>query len=333
VAIRIEFLIDGGIRVEAPGVAPGLASARMLKGWMQVAADRHYPVVAEGDVNSSAAQSMLDDVRRDDVPVTVAPSEPTPWPNGWTSIQIAAASGLDEQVHDLIARGISMNAGRRDQSPYRLALQSGHVGAVAVLRDAGARIPPGSQPPAELPNAVVFRNYLPAFTRWFAIALTVGGLVLAVAIRHWAFLVVAAVGPAMILVGNAVIGRTRIAIDGPLLSVRHVARWQGPIDLRELAAVGLAVATSTRMASRWRFVQRTAGDRFGRLARDGFEPSLADELQQTPDLLVVTVYSGRGFLSPGFERHLAHYVVATPARLSTTAQSVLDGLGHAPPRV
>ncbi len=312
---------------------PGLASIRMVTGWLRVAAERHYSVVATGDVNSSAAQSILDDVRRDDVPITVTPSEPTPWPKGWTSIQIAAASGLDEQVHDLIERGVAVNTGRRDHSPYRLAMRSGHVGVAEVLHDAGARIPAGSQPPAELPNAVVFRNYLPAFTRRFAVALTVGGFVLAAAMRHWAFLLVAAAGPAMILIGNAVIGRTRIAIDGPLLSVRHVARWQGPIDLGELVAVGLAVATSTRMASRWRFVQPIAGERFGRLARDGFDAPLADELQQTPDIRVVTVYSGRGFLSPGFERHLARHVAGSSARLSTTAQSVLDGLGSAPPRV
>lgn len=323
--IRIEFLADGGIRVEAPGKAPGLASVGMLKGWMQVAAEHQYPVVATGTVNSPAAQSLLDEVRRADVPITVTPSEPTSWPKGWTSLQIAASSGLDEQVHDLVDRGADINAGRRDERPYRVAMRAGHVGVLTVLRDAGARIPPGSQPPPDLPQAVVFRNYLPTFTWWFAIALGALGIVLAVAVQHWAFLIVAAAGPAMVLVGDAVIGRTRIAIDGPRLSVRHVVRWQGPIDLRELVAVGFIDVVSRRMASRWRLVQTTAGDNFGRLARDGFDAPLADELQQTPELRVVTIYSGRGFLSPGLARHLARYVIDSPARLSPTARAALGG--------
>jgi hypothetical protein len=54
---------------------------------------------------------------------------------------------------------------------------------------------------------------------------------------------------------------------------------------------------------------------------------LLDELRARADLRVVTIYSGRGFLSPGLERHLERHVVGTPAHLSTSAQSVLDNLG------
>ena len=156
-----------------------------------------------------------------------------------------------------------------------------------------------------MPNAVVLRNYLPEFVRWVVIATAVVGIGLAVALQQWPFLIIAAVGPVAVVVGNLVIGRTRIAVDGRLLAVRQVVRWQGPIDVGDLVAIGYAPAVSRRMSGRWRFVQTDAGPPYGRTAYQGFDRSLADQLKQRDDLRVVTVYCGRGFLSPGFQRHLA----------------------------
>jgi hypothetical protein len=226
-----------------------------------------------------------------------------------------------------------MTSRRRDESPYRLAMRNGHIDTLVALRDAGAPRPPGSRPPAELPNAVVLRNYLPSFIWWLAVAVGALGLVLAVALQQWPFLIVAASGAAAILIGNVAIGMTRIAVDGPRVSVRQVRRWHGPFDLRELVALGFWKATSTRMSSRWWFVQTVAGPAFGRSAHGGFDAALLAELAERSDLRVVTIYSGRGFLSPGLERHVASYVLRSPARISTNAQSAFDELGiHAADR-
>ena len=246
-----------------------------------------------------------------------------PWNDGWTSLQMAANSGLAEQAAELVEGGADRSPRRGPQSPYRLAMHHGHVGTLVALRDAGVAPPPGSRPPEALPNAVVLRNYLPSFVWWVAIACAVAGIALAVVFQQWPFLILAAVGAALVLVGNLVIGRTRIAIDGPRLAVRQVIRWQGPIDVGTLVAIGYAPAVSRRMSGRWRFVQPDAGEPYRRTAYQGFEPPLADQLKQRAELRVVTVYCGRGFLSPGFQRHLAPYVLESPALVSEAARQAL----------
>jgi hypothetical protein len=325
--LEVDLLDDGGIRVTTPGSPPGLASRRMALDWIGVAAERGWTMTIRGGASSTVNAELSDAAAARDLTVDWVADSPSPWPRGWSSLQMAASSGLTEQVQDLVARGAPMSSRRRDETPYRLAMSHGHIDALVALRDAGTSAPPGSHAPAELPNAVVLRNYLPSFIWWVAIAAGALGIVLAIALQQWAFLIVATSGAAAILVGNLVIGTTRIAVDGPHISVRQVRSWQGPIDLRELTALGFWKATSTRMTSRWWFVQTTAGPTFGSAAHGGFEPALLDELRQRDDLRVVTIYSGRGFLSPGLERHIARHVAGTPARISTSAQSVLDELG------
>ena len=324
--LEVDLLGDGGIRVTAPGSSPGLASRRMAVDWVGVAADRGWTVTIHGGTSSTVHAELRDTAAARDLIVTSVADSPSPWPRGWSSLQMAASSGLTEQVQDLVARGASMSSRRRDETPYRLAMRHGHIDTLVALREAGVTPPPGSRPPAELPGAVVLRNYLPAFIWWVAIVVGALGLVLAIALRQWPFLLVAASGAAAILVGNLVIGSTRIAVEGPRLSVRQVRSWQGPIDLRELVALGFWKATSTRMSSRWWFVQTTAGPAFGRPAHGGFDPALLAELRQRDELRVVTIYCGRGFLSPGLERHIGRHVAGTPARISTSAQSVIAEL-------
>ena len=173
-----------------------------------------------------------------------------------------------------------------------------------------------------MPNAVVLRNYLPSFVRWVAIGCAVVGIGLAIALRHWAFLLIAVAGFAMVAVGNAVIGMTRMAVDGRLLAVRQVLRWQGPIDIGDLVAIGYAPAASRRMSGRWRFVQPNAGPPLRRSATPGLRSGACRRLEQRDDLRVVTVYCGRGYLSPGLQRHLAPYVLQSSALISATAEQV-----------
>ncbi len=298
----------------------------MARQWLDDSATRGYSVEIEGDTAASAHTKLLAYARAKVAGLTVTPTAPAPWNDGWSSLQVAANSGLAEQAGELAARQADVSPQRGAKSPYRLAMQHGHIETLVALRNAGIKPPAGSHPPDTLPSAVVLRNYLPGFVRWAALACAVVGIVLAVALQQWAFLIVAAVGVVAIGVGNLVIGLTRVAVDGRLLAVRQIARWQGPIDLGDLVAVGYAPAVSRRMSGRWRFVQTVAGPPFKRSAYQGFERELADQLKQRDDLRVVTVYVGRGFLSPGFQRHLVGFVLPSPALVSDGARLVFDQL-------
>jgi hypothetical protein len=329
-ALRIELLGDGGIRVEPPAAAGGLASGRMAHEWIEDAARRGYPVEITGDTAAPAHASLISDARATVAGLTVTTTTPAPWNDGLTSLQMAANSGLAEQAGELAARYPNVSPRRGAKSPYRLAMQHGHIDTLVALRNAGITPPAGSRPPDTLPNAVVLRNYLPSFVNWVAIACAIVGIALAVAVQHWAFLIVAAVGFVTIAAANLVIGLTRVAVDGRLLAVRQIARWQGPVDVGDLVALGYAPAGSRRMSGRWRFVQTVAGPPYGRSAYRGFEPALADRLKQRDDLRVVTVYVGRGFLSPGFQRHLVGFVLPSEALVSDGARRVFDRLTTQP---
>lgn len=298
----------------------------MARQWIDDAARSGYSVEVAGDTAAPAHAGLIADARAKVAELTVTTTTPAPWKDGWTSLQVAANSGLAEQAGELASRHSNVSPRRGAKSPYRLAMQHGHIDTLVALRNAGIKPPAGSHPPDALPNAVVLRNYLPGFVRWVAFACAVVGIGLAVVLQHWAFLIVAAVGVVTVAVGNLVIGLTRVAVDGRLLAVRQIARWQGPIDLGDLVAIGYAPAASRRMSGRWRFVQTVAGPPYGRSAYQGFEPSLADQLKQRDDLRVVTVYVGRGFLSPGFQRHVAGFALPSPALVSEGARRVFNHL-------
>jgi hypothetical protein len=320
--LTIELFGDGGVRIEPPGRARGLASERKAREWIDAAARGGDGVVITGAVTSPTHDELLAYVRSTLRDVSIGESTPEPWNDGWTSLQIAANSGLTEEVEDLIRRGADPNTPRGAHSPYRLAMRRGHIETLVAMRRVGVAQPPGSRPPEQLPDAVVLRNYLPSYVRWVAVGCAVVGVGLAVALWQWAFLIVAVAGFAAVAVGNLVIGRTRVAVDGRQLAVRQVVRWQGPIDVADLVAIGYAPAASLRMSGRWRFVQRTAGPPLRRSAYQGFEPPLAERLSQRDDLRVITVYCGRGYLSPGFQRHLAPYIRRSGALVSATVEQV-----------
>src|SRR5262245_2229573 len=152
--LRIELLDDGGIRVEPPTGSAGLASERRAREWID-AAGRGDRVVIAGAVASPVHADLLGSFTAKQVDVSVEASSPEPWKDGWTSLQVAANSGLTEEVEDLVRRGADPSSPRGGRSPYRLAMWHGHIETLATLRRLGAAPPPGSRSPATLSAAVV----------------------------------------------------------------------------------------------------------------------------------------------------------------------------------
>ena len=74
---------------------------------------------------------------------------------------------------------------------------------------------------------------------------------------------------------------TRIAVDGRLLAVRQVLRWQGPIDVGDLVAIGYAPAVSRGCPGGGASSSADAGPPLRRSAHQGFEPDLAEQLDAT----------------------------------------------------
>jgi hypothetical protein len=161
-------------------------------------------------------------------------------------------------------------------------MHRGHVPVLVALRAAGVRPPRGTTPPVSLPEAVVLRNWLPTWIWSVALFTAVIGVIGIVATRHWAFLLVAVSGTVLVSIGNGVAGLSRVAVDGPRLAVRPLARWHGPIDLRTVTSVEYRPAASSRMTARWRL----AG----------------------PDGPLPDIVAGHDFLTPGFQRHLASWL-------------------------
>lgn len=334
----VELLSDGGIRLTTPRDAAGLATAAAARQWIAVAAGNGEPVRITGDVESQLGRAVIGQLELPENGVTIEQSTPTPWQHGWTTLQVASRYGHDDIVKDLLARGASAATWRRDHRPYRLAMYGLHFDVMRTLRDAGASLPPGSQPPAELPDAVVARFYLPSFIWWLAGAVAVFGVLGAAvaapvfgienALAFGAvFLVVAACNVLLILVANMVLGRTRIAVDGPRLSVRQVLRWQGPIDLRRLVAVGFTPSISPRYASNWHLIQREAGPPYRFYSGLDLERELASLIRSDRSLRAIRIYHRRDYREAGLPRHLARYILDSQALLGANAQVALTAAG------
>ena len=76
-----------------------------------------------------------------------------------------------------------------------------------------------------MPDAVVLRSWLPTWIWSVALFTAAIGLIGFLATRHWAFVLVAVSGVLLVGIGNAAAGAARVAVDGPRLAVRAVARW------------------------------------------------------------------------------------------------------------
>lgn len=307
-SLVIEVLADGGIRLTSLAGATGLASLRATRDWIAEANRAGVPVRLRGEVTAALARPVVEEVRRLAASLDEAPSAPAPWPAGRSSIQTAAHNGLTEQVADLLDRGISPNAGRGARTPYRLAMQRGHADILVALRDAGATIPRGLAPPAVLPGAVVLRAYSPRWIWWLLVpfvALAVGATVDGAYALAPAFVILPLVAIGAV---DLVLGNTRCAFDGPSVARRRGWRWQGPIDLRTLDALGYTPPGTVRMPVLWMLGQREAGDRPNVYAKSAFSKEQQAGLAGIAGLRFVPLYAGRGFLSPGFERLVARHV-------------------------
>ncbi len=318
----VEVLADGGIRVTTPEGATGLASLPATVDWIAKAQRDGVTVHLRGEVDAPFAVSVAEEVRRLAPSLEETPTQPAPWPKGRSSLQTAAANGLIEQLTDLLDRGVSPNDGRWGRTPYRLAMQRGHTDVMVALRNAGAAVPSGLAPPAVLPDAVVLRAYPPPWIWWLVVpflALAAGAL----------FSHAYAVVPVLVLLPfigigaiHLVLGATRCAFDGPRVARRRGRIWQGPIDVRTLDAVGYTPPGTVRMPVLWILGQHEAGDR-----PDVYAKSAFDNEQQAAiaSLRFVPLPAARGFLSPGFERLLAHYLDPAKVILGPIAA---ERLGH-----
>jgi hypothetical protein len=307
-SVVVELHADGGIRLSTPTAGPGLASLRATRDWIDEANRRGDPVRLTGDVTAALAAPVADEVRRRATALEETPSVPAPWSQGHSSVQAAAFSGLTDQLADLLDRGASPDVGRGGDTPYRLAMQRGHVDALAVLGSAGAPIPRGLKPPETLPNAVVLRAYTPRWLWWLLVPFVV--LAGAVVVEG-----APAVAPGLIAIPllaiatvHLALANTRCAIDGPLVARRRGRGWQGPVDLRKLDALGFSPPGPARSPVIWVLGQREAGDAPNVYSKRAFSRDQLAALELVPGLRFVPIYAARGFLSPGFELMLTRYV-------------------------
>lgn len=329
-ALVVEVLADGGIRVTTPTGVTGLASLPATRDWIAQANRSGATVRLRGDLDAPFAVPVVADVRHLAASLDEQPGRPAAWPLGRSSIQTAAVNGLADQVTDLMDRGVSPDVGRRSQTPYRLAMQRGHIDVLVALRDGGTAVPRGLAPPPALPNAVVLRAYPPPWIWWLIVpfgvliapALLVGGFPTAV------LLVV--VPLAGIGVVHLVLGATRCAFDGPQVARRRVRSWQGPVDLRALDALGYTPPGTVRMPVLWVLGQRDAGDRPDVFARSAFDDENRAAMATIQGLRFVPLYAARGFLSPGFERLLVRHVDRAKVVVGPLAAERLDREGGRP---
>jgi hypothetical protein len=307
-AVVVELHADGGIRLTTPSAGSGLASLQATCDWIDEANGRGELVRLTGEVTAALAVPVADEVRRRATSLEERPSVPEPWSQGHSSVQAAAFSGLTDQLADLVDRGASPVAGRGRSTPYRLAMRRGHVDALAVLRDAGVPMSRGLQPPDALPHAVVLRAYPPRWLWWLLVPFVVlaaavaveGALVAAPGLIAIPLLAIAAV--------HVALANTRCAIDGPLVARRRGRGWQGPVDLRQLDALGFSPPGPARSPVIWVLGQRQAGDAPDAYSKRTFGRDQLAALERIPGLRFVPIYAAGGFLSPGFERMLTRHV-------------------------
>jgi hypothetical protein len=190
-------------------------------------------------------------------------------------------------------------------------MQRGHTDVMVALRDAGAALPVGLAPPPVLPKAVVFRASPPAWLWWLLVpfgALAVGAIVDGAYAAVAVFLILPLVGIGTVYL---VLSNTRCAVDGPYIARRRGRRWQGPVDLRTLDALGHTLPGTVRMPLLWVLGQREAGEQPDVYAKNAFDEKQRRAMAEIAGLRFVPLYAARGFMSPGFERLVARHLNPT----------------------
>lgn len=336
--LLIELFDDGGIRVSPPSGRAGLATLAETTKWVHAVGASGGAIRVTGDVDSPRAATVLAALPPGSFTITAG--APQPWRRGWTSMMWAADHGLTLAIADLVERGSPTGAPRPWQlSPYRLAMRRGHVPSMLALRAAGARDPVRVRPPGA-PSAVVMRPYI-GFILWPMAALPVAlGVIAAIATaRPVAALVGVALGALFLVLGwfvDRMAGRTVVAVDGPLLYSRRLSRWRGPVDLRQLVAVGLRESLHRRSPTLLRLANGSEGsigegEPPGRpTVAAGFDDDIVAILRSRADVRVLTIYMAAIYLRPGLERHVLAHLDRTRTLVSTTAADRFAALALPP---
>ena len=330
--LLIELFDDGGIRVVPPSGRAGIATSSEMIKWVQVAITEGYPIRIAGRVNSLPAQSVLALLPDRLDQLTIEETAPAPWEPGWTSLMWAAEHGLVAETTDLLERGAPTTSPRRSETPYRLAMRRGHVLVMAALRAAGAEQPALPHPPGAA-GAIVMRPYIGWVFWWVAPIAPIVGLIAALVTGSWTPLVVGAVVGAMVAavgwLAHVLAGRTTVAVDGPQLYTRRFWRWRGPVDLRNLEAIGIRESIHRRSPTLLRLVNSHHGEPIQRrTTAAGLDPEIVEQLRSRPALRVLTVYLAWNYLRPGFERYVATWIDPQRTLVSTSAQPLLREAGR-----
>jgi hypothetical protein len=124
-------------------------------------------------------------------------------------------------------------------------------------------------------------------------------------------------------------GRTTVAVEGPQLYTRRFWRWRGPVDLRNLAGLGLRESIHRRSPTLLRLANTEHGEPIERpTTAAGFDPAVVEQLRRRPGLRVLTVYLAWNYLRPGLERYVASFVDPQRTLISTSAQPLFRESGH-----
>lgn len=320
--LGVEVFADGGVRLTTPTGTAGMATLVTVRDWIESANRSGSSVTLTGDVGAPAAAPVVDEIRRIAHRVTERPSAPVPWPHGRSSVQTAAADGHIAQLADLLERGAAPNQGFGRSTPYRLAMERGHVEALRLLQRHGVRLPRGVRPPDVLPDAVVLRMFAPALMWWLVLPFVVLAIVAAVGGAPIVGIVLVLIPLLGIALTNVLLGNSRSAIDGTRLARRSGRRWLGPVDLSALDAVGYAPHANLRAPAVWALGQHTAGHAAGPYERRAFPNDQLDALERA-GVRFVTVPAARGFMSPRLERLLARLVDPAATTVSPNAAARL----------
>jgi hypothetical protein len=329
--LLIELFDDGGIRVAPPTGRPGIATRAEMTRWVDVAAVERWPVRVTGHVTSSLARQLIDRLPSGLAELTITESSPEGWNRNWTTLMWAADRGLVEEVVDLLDRGAPRTASRRALTPYRLAMRRGHVPVMAALRAAGAESPVLARPPGA-PDAFVMRQYVGAFFWYLAPIGPIVGLAAAIVLRSpMSAIVGIVVGVAIAVLGafaEFAAGWTVLGVDGPNVHYRRLMRWRGPVDLRQLVALGYRGSVHRRSPTLVRLANRQDGEPFGRRTHAGFDQATIELLRTLVGVRVLTLYVGWNFLRPGIERYIAEHVDPATTLISTNAQPLFGAPEH-----
>ena len=309
-SLVIEVLADGGIRLTPPDGETELASLPATLDWIAEANREAWPCIC-------------------------AASSPRHWPS--RSLSRGAPSRLLTRRGAVGARAVAeatiVDADRGRQRPDRTGRRPIRPGQLARRRERAADTVPagdaarthrrvgrlarcrrGTSPRPRAAGGAARCGRAPRLhTAWMwwllvpcgalAVAAMFDGAYAAVPV----FLITPLLGIAMI---HLLLGNTRCAVHGPYVARLRGRRWQGPVDLRTLDALGHTPRGTPSMPLIWVLGQREAGERPNVYSKSAFDKKQLTAIKSAR-LRFVPLYAAGGFMSPGFERLVARHLDPT----------------------